>query len=528
MNHANAFLQAIAENPDDDAHRLIYADWLEERGDPRGTFIRAQCRLADMALDDPARDDLEDEADDLLAAHEEEWTEHLQGVADDWRFERGFPERVFLSPNAFLGHGERLFVPGPVRHIHFREPNYHFERTASTLAGCTWLDRVETLDFQDSRLREPLAGVVSWFPHLKRLRGLRLAGCPIEASGVQALAVSLLPQLTSLDFSGCHTLGDRVVRILATAPGTDNLQHLSLANTNVTAWGVRDLFTSTRLARLTNLSVAMNGVGQVNQGVVRDLRPVAHDLAGSPLLKRLRCLDLSGNGIGNERWGSQVLAGSSALAQLQTLGLAGCGIRDEDVRALFEHPESCGLEVLDLSGNVISGQGVWVMSISSDLSKLKALYLNGNPVKDVGARALAASMKLTGLTTLELRGASIGGPGIEALAASQGLSRLRELDLSENFVNLASVRALADSEYLTRLTVLRLANNRLGDEEAQALAQSPRLARLRELQLNGNRIGAEELARSPHLRRLTKLVLSGLCEDERRLLRERFGNGVVV
>ena len=43
MTHDDAFLQAIIENPDDDAPRLLYADWLEERGDPRGEFIRVQC-----------------------------------------------------------------------------------------------------------------------------------------------------------------------------------------------------------------------------------------------------------------------------------------------------------------------------------------------------------------------------------------------------------------------------------------------------------------------------------------------------
>lgn len=41
-----AFLQAIIEHPDDDGARLVYADWLEERGDPRGAFIRVQCELA--------------------------------------------------------------------------------------------------------------------------------------------------------------------------------------------------------------------------------------------------------------------------------------------------------------------------------------------------------------------------------------------------------------------------------------------------------------------------------------------------
>src|SRR5947209_1506964 len=35
-----AFLEAIEANPDDDTLRLIYADWLEEQGDPLGEFIR--------------------------------------------------------------------------------------------------------------------------------------------------------------------------------------------------------------------------------------------------------------------------------------------------------------------------------------------------------------------------------------------------------------------------------------------------------------------------------------------------------
>jgi uncharacterized protein (TIGR02996 family) len=35
-----AFLQAIRANPEDEASWLIYADWLEERGDPRATLYR--------------------------------------------------------------------------------------------------------------------------------------------------------------------------------------------------------------------------------------------------------------------------------------------------------------------------------------------------------------------------------------------------------------------------------------------------------------------------------------------------------
>jgi uncharacterized protein (TIGR02996 family) len=37
-----SFLRAIFNRPDDDGLRLIYADWLEERGDPRAEFLRLE------------------------------------------------------------------------------------------------------------------------------------------------------------------------------------------------------------------------------------------------------------------------------------------------------------------------------------------------------------------------------------------------------------------------------------------------------------------------------------------------------
>lgn len=43
------FLRAILAVPDDDAPRLIYADWLDENGQPeRAEFIRVQCRIAEI------------------------------------------------------------------------------------------------------------------------------------------------------------------------------------------------------------------------------------------------------------------------------------------------------------------------------------------------------------------------------------------------------------------------------------------------------------------------------------------------
>ena len=37
------FLDEIRANPHDDAARLVYADWLEERGDVRAEYLRLEC-----------------------------------------------------------------------------------------------------------------------------------------------------------------------------------------------------------------------------------------------------------------------------------------------------------------------------------------------------------------------------------------------------------------------------------------------------------------------------------------------------
>ena len=54
-NDADALLKFVLAAPDDDAPRLVFADWLDEHGDPdRAAFIRAQVvrisRLAQLVL----------------------------------------------------------------------------------------------------------------------------------------------------------------------------------------------------------------------------------------------------------------------------------------------------------------------------------------------------------------------------------------------------------------------------------------------------------------------------------------------
>jgi uncharacterized protein (TIGR02996 family) len=49
----SGFLHAISAQPDDLTSRRVYADWLEERGDPRSEYVRLQVRLAEISEDHP-------------------------------------------------------------------------------------------------------------------------------------------------------------------------------------------------------------------------------------------------------------------------------------------------------------------------------------------------------------------------------------------------------------------------------------------------------------------------------------------
>ena len=47
-----AFLSEIQKSPYDDTPRFVYADWLEERGDPRAEYLRLECEIAALQKGD--------------------------------------------------------------------------------------------------------------------------------------------------------------------------------------------------------------------------------------------------------------------------------------------------------------------------------------------------------------------------------------------------------------------------------------------------------------------------------------------
>jgi uncharacterized protein (TIGR02996 family) len=68
----DAFIAAILESPCDPSPRLVYADWLEERGDPRAEFLRIELTLFDLSQRE-AHVALKARMRELLPALHPEW-----------------------------------------------------------------------------------------------------------------------------------------------------------------------------------------------------------------------------------------------------------------------------------------------------------------------------------------------------------------------------------------------------------------------------------------------------------------------
>lgn len=135
MTDADRFLAAICAEPERDDIRLVFADWLEERGDPRGEFIRLQCALAvDEANQHrgiPAEQTVPCQACVHFGALRLRERALLDAygsfapwivpdpaiVLDDWTFHRGFVEAVTLPASAWLEHADAILRAAPVREV---------------------------------------------------------------------------------------------------------------------------------------------------------------------------------------------------------------------------------------------------------------------------------------------------------------------------------------------------------------------------------------------------------------------------
>jgi ATP-dependent DNA helicase RecQ len=236
---SQALLKTVLENPDDVTMRLAYAAKLEEHGDPRGEFIRVQCRLAEMPAGDRQRRPLEERVRELLKEHEAVWVRPFRALVTAWEFHRGFVEWARLPAEEFLRGGGELFRFEPVRCLHVH-------------------------GMSDLNVSLVLA---SW--HLMRLTGLDLSGNVLKTAGLRALLDSTrLGGLRELHLNGCG-LGDAGVALLAKSRRVATLAALSLDDNRLGDAGGRALLRSSHLGNVRVLSLRQNRLSERCQQELR-------------------------------------------------------------------------------------------------------------------------------------------------------------------------------------------------------------------------------------------------------------------
>jgi uncharacterized protein (TIGR02996 family) len=378
MSDADALLAAIRAAPDDDAPRLIYADWLDEHGQPeRAEFIRLQCQLATLPQYSPERQILEKREQELLRVYRSKWSQAIAPIARDVEFHRGFVDTVAVGARKFVTHGDTLFDLEPIRNIKLLRLGSSAV-TAAEFAKARSLSRIRGLTLQGNLDADGLRDLIA-LPGLKQLTALCLEGT-FDGDGLEPIYAGRLPALESLR---CDTevsvVSEANLQRLVNSKGARSLKHLNLQHHNLKVAGVQAIAKSKYLKELVSLRLK-------------------HCAAG----------------LG----GTQALADAPNCRKLMVLDLRGNRLTDSAVRAIAESTQFDALQELYLGMNDIGPEGARILANWPGLSRLRVLHLYSCQIGDDGARALAASPHAANLWRLDVTMTGTSQAGDRALAES--------------------------------------------------------------------------------------------------------------
>lgn len=209
-----ALIRACAARPDDDTPRLVFADWLDDHGDPdRAAYIRWECARARTVPDSPewkalneqwppidskVKNEWWDEACKIIQANwERRWREHHRNTAfhgevfPHQSMDRGFPAHFRLG--CASSDNIRMFeLCYPCRELDFTfNPIELHEAQIRALAACEGLGQVKSLTlYHNANNPEPANAAwvraLSATANLQQIENLSLRGW-VNAQEVNAL-----------------------------------------------------------------------------------------------------------------------------------------------------------------------------------------------------------------------------------------------------------------------------------------------------------------------------------------------------
>ncbi|MFT3698804.1 MAG: TIGR02996 domain-containing protein [Kofleriaceae bacterium] len=417
MADESRFLEAIVAAPDDDAPRLVFADYLTEQGDPRGELIALQCQLA-AAPDDDRRRTLLVAANKLVKANRDAWTAPvIAGVpipkpgypTIELEWKRGMVERLEL-PHTLLSSLPRIMTAAPTI------------RELVIVSGANELPIGQLMT-------RPSIDALADMPNLGRLHTLEIS---------------------------LRACGNDLARVIARTPSLGNLRRLELHGT------------------------ATEGVVVYYQGAHAD-KVFDDDgvklLAGAKHLKGLTELDLQDNRIRNPGLRAIADAGWKLVdLNVATNGIALTDFTKAELTALFA--KLPGLVKLSLGTNVIHEAAGWLVG-GPHLAKLVELDIEKGDLSAVGAEKLAKAFALPALRRLRIDRNSLGDKGAASIAGCKALAQLTQLEMGHNRIGAKGGTAIATSPHLANLEQLNVNEPKWKDDMKDVFLGSPTLAKTR-------------------------------------------------
>jgi uncharacterized protein (TIGR02996 family) len=525
MDERQSLLAGVRADPDDDAPRLVFADWLEEYGDAHdrawAEFIRVQIELDRLdrwsdryAMLNSRVSELLDQLPGDFEAGFPSWAElepydptrgwcPPQGMDSFSWSRRGFRATAWASPADFAARAHDLFSTFPVQCVVFARA------------------RESVLLFQDcpslARLRDARFDL---FAHDFDLKAF--VNCP-HLAGLKILGLEFFePDIDPFESRNVALLGDEEAATLASCPHLGGVVSLYVRNNRIGPAGLGALVRSPHWGPIERLGINGNPIG--DEGL--------ECLACSPWLQHLVFLDLGWTRLGDDglrslakgrpgclqtlkfggdtsRFGAdgvRALGECEALTGLRELSFDWTSLDGPTVRALADAPSLTGLRSLNLHNTGLDDEKACELARSPHLHKLRHLYLHNNPLGPRGAAALAGSILLGSVEDLGIYGTRLGDEGVAALVSSEHLNKLRSLSVSGTGPGPATAQVIAASSQLPSVRFLSLEGLPIGDEGGKALCNSPYLTQLRSLTVRD----------------------CGISEDVIAALRERFGEALRV
>ena len=303
--------QALRRWPDDDDTRLVYADWLAERGDPRGELASTQHGLA-LATDPATRDRLRRRELELLTEHRARLFGELGRRVVSVSTQHYAIDQLELDWRLGFVDGATLYA------AYDQPPAAELLRLLLELPICQLIDRLSVARLPEERRYQPVLDALAEVPLPQTLRQLELGERRVGELRLGARHARLLERLERLTLRA---------EALTVEPPVElgRLQHLSLQLTRLDT----DLLARLASADLPALAaLILDGA---------DERPPLDALAHffeAPGLQRLSSLGLRGTH--NTLGVIQTVAASRLAPRLEGLDVTRGDLGREQITGIVE------------------------------------------------------------------------------------------------------------------------------------------------------------------------------------------------